>query len=170
MKRFTTLLIVACLVGTAGAADWSAWTVGNSDQIGARFCLRNGRTEIGIEGMFAKEAEQGDNKDGYSLSAVALWEAVPSFDFPIGGLLPPWLETDALPTSVPVGIYVGAKMGYEFTAESPVAGLIAGFRLNPEAPHGFGLEYQFAFDEGVWSDLPNLSDRHQVMLVGYYRF
>jgi hypothetical protein len=178
--RWTTILLGVTLglvvaVSSARAADpnegvnWIVTAYGSDDLLGIRAGLRpwEGRTELGLFGVWIDGLQEGDQKtdsktqrEAFGLGIYGLYDVVQDAEFTI------------LSFQVPVNFYVGGEMGVlerQDSEEDATAALMTGLSFGDSSVR-IGVEYQYILDDSLWREFGAMDDNHRILLTLGLRF
>ena len=160
MKKLLVVVAIVALLGqNAALAGVVAGVLGNNDVLQVRVGVRPlERTEAGLFGGY------GDENNLISGGVYGTYDLVEAQEFKIGGFV------------VPVTWYVGGFLGLadeeqfeDFDETEVVASALSGLYFGDDKIT-LGVEYQYVFDEGLWSELGDVPDQHEVLFNVKWRF
>lgn len=166
MKNLMIMFVALVLCGSVFASDFTTWFQGSDKGVATRVGYKfSAQTEAGIEGQYLKDMGEADN-GAFAGSVYALWYVAPKIDMPLRGWIPTSPSWIPLPETIPVGMYLGTKIGATENSDA-IAGILAGIQINPEDRVSIGIEGQYNFDKSSWRELSSItSDDRWSLVIG----
>lgn len=164
MQKIAMACMLLVLSASAWAGSWQVGALGNDQTVGARVLYDTGsQTRAGLETLWG-ESVTGLNQEGITVAAVGIWDVLPEVQFPVAGWLPEGLP---LPESIPLGVSVGAALGFRVDSERDFEGVADVFveaAFNPKGRVPIFVQFRHHFAQVKWDKLPSWEDADQILL------
>jgi len=149
MKKLLIVVLVLCVSGVAHAKDWSAWTFGDNQYVGARigYALTD-NVEAGAESLWWPKE---DAPQVWGVYGIYKWDNIVEIPNPI--LL------DFLPEKFEAYPYIGARVGVNLDNDGTYSGAIAGLIIQEI----FFAEFQYTDFGWKLSDSPDTDESKLVV-------
>ena len=149
------------------AADFTAWSLMNSDVVTARFGLAEGNFEAGASLGYLDDLRPAD-VEAYRVGLYGLYTANPDGNLPVRSWIPG--RPEWLPETVPVLFYVGGLLDLEFQDHKLMPALVGGAAIKTGTHGSLGVEFSQTFNAGDWDHLADGAEGWAAVVFLRWRF